>query len=79
MERVIRVSQENNEQIINMRGENAEQYITMNREIATQIPLVTTDHAQLNHLDFERSGHTGFQHEMDVLSNIEIERMWNSI
>lgn len=42
------------------------------------VPMVS-DHSILNNLEFETSGHTGFQKQMDSLTNIEIERMWNSI
>ena len=39
----------------------------------------TNNHADLYNLEYENSGHTGFQKEMDSLTNLEIERMWNSI
>ena len=47
---------------------------------ASSIPVpATNNHADLYNLEYENSGHTGFQKEMDSLTNLEIERMWNSI
>ena len=47
---------------------------------ASSIPVpATNNHADLYNLAYESSGHTGFQKEMNALTNIEIERMWNSI
>ena len=48
-------------------------------ELGTSSILIPSNHAELYNLDYENSGHTGFQEEMDALTNIEIERMWNSI
>ena len=36
------------------------------------------NHEDLNNLDFESSGHTGFQEEMTPLTNWEIERMFEN-
>lgn len=43
------------------------------------ITLPDRNHYTLYNLDYEHSGHTGFQEEMNTITNIEIERMWNSI
>lgn len=37
-----------------------------------------TNHEELNNLEFENSGHTGFQEEMTPLTNMEIERMFEN-
>jgi hypothetical protein len=36
------------------------------------------NHEDLNNLDFDSSGHTGFQEEMTPLTNWEIERMFEN-
>lgn len=47
---------------------------------ASSIPVPSSNnHAELYNLDYKNSGHTGFQEEMNALTNIEIERMWNTI
>lgn len=91
MERIIVVNRENYESEIPVNQENEEKNIELFQENTEQeIPLVkervviiyhplTTDHSRLQKLDYEHAGHTGFQEEMDVITNIEIERMWNSV
>lgn len=91
MERIIVVNRENYESEIPVTQENAERDIELFQENAEQeIPLVkervviiynplTTDHSRLQKLDYEHAGHTGFQEEMNALTNVEIERMWNSV
>ena len=37
-----------------------------------------TFHNNLKNLDYENSGHTGFQPEMDALTNMEIEELINN-
>ena len=37
-----------------------------------------TFHNNLKNLDYENSGHTGFQREMDALTNMEIEELINN-
>lgn len=43
------------------------------------VPITNQDHSKLYNLQYEDSGHKGFQKEMGALTNIEIERMWNSV
>ena len=51
-----------------------------NIELEAEIQTYTNDtfHNNLKNLDYENSGHTGFQAEMDALTNIEIEQLINS-
>ena len=91
MERIIVVKRENcekripmepefREKVIKLSNENVEQQIRLKREGVTIIYIPSiTDHSQLDNLDYTSSGHTGFQEEMNALTNIEIERMWNSV
>ena len=91
MERIIRVEKENQEQEIKILQEGAEQEIVINLENQEQeVPVekealtigsapYVNDHSKLNKLGFEESGHIGFQEEMDSITNLEIERMWNSV
>ena len=90
MERIIRVEKENQEQEIKILQEGAEQEITIDLENQEQIVPVekealtigsapyVNDHSKLKNLNFKDSGHIGFQEEMGTISNLEIERMWNS-
>lgn len=49
-------------------------------EIGTKsIVVQTNDHSLLNNLGYKESGHIGFQEQMGAITNIEIERMWNSV
>lgn len=45
---------------------------------ASTVPTTNQDHSRLYNLSYESSGHKGFQKEMDAITNIEIERMWQS-
>ena len=45
---------------------------------AYSIPATDRNHATLYNLDYEHSGHTGFQEEMQPLTNLEIEEMFRS-
>lgn len=49
-------------------------------EIETGMQTYTNDtfHNNLKNLDFENSGHTGFQPEMNYLTNMEIEELINN-
>lgn len=91
MERIIVVDKEYNEQeinitpeyserIIDLSPENMEQEIKLKREgvIIIYTPS-SSDHSKLSNLEYDKSGHIGFQEEMDTITNMEIERMWNSI
>ena len=51
-----------------------------NIEIEAGMQTYTNDtfHNNLKNLDFENSGHTGFQPEMNCLTNIEIEELINN-
>lgn len=44
----------------------------------TQTYTNDTFHNNLKNLDYENSGHTGFQPEMDALTNMEIEELINN-
>ena len=90
MERIINVVKENQEQEIPIEKEGIEQEIVITQENEEQVVPVekealtigsapyVNDHSKLQKLGFDESGHTGFQEEMDTISNLEIERMWNS-
>lgn len=90
MEKIINVEKENNEQEIEITKEGYEQEITIDLENQEQVVPVEkealtigsapyiNDHAKLKNLNFKDSGHIGFQEEMGTISNLEIERMWNS-
>ena len=49
-------------------------------EIDAGMQTYTNDtfHNNLKNLDYENSGHTGFQREMDALTNMEIEELINN-
>lgn len=90
MEKIIKVEKENQEQEIEIVKEGNEKEISIDLENQEQeVPVekealtigsapYNNDHSKLNKLGFEESGHTGFQEEMNTISNLEIERMWNS-
>lgn len=45
---------------------------------AYSVPATDRNHSTLYNLDYEHSGHTGFQEEMQPLTNLEIEEMFRS-
>lgn len=60
------------EDIINVIEENTEDTIPVQEETVIVNQGGTTDHANLRHLDYESSGHTGFASSNDI-ANIETE------
>lgn len=60
--------------------ENGYKLIITDAEDTEEIELLNgkVNHEDLNNLEYENSGHTGFQEEMTPLTNIEIERMFEN-
>jgi hypothetical protein len=76
------ISLDNENQEIEIEEENTDIEIDkkeMNLELGVYtVPSTERNHATLYNLDYIHSGHTGFQEKMNAITNIEIERMWQS-